>query len=119
VLVSFPKIGGGQISFKSTMLFGYPAIVSFCSSFNLSFQGQDPYLVVMPDLTSNNSCEVFFSKLGGMKGHERAYDFHELVNTANTLKDGYIQKNNIMRWRMCGKHFISCNLEKNNVIFEC
>ena len=27
----------------------------------------------------------FFSRIGGMNGHERAYDFHELVNTANTL----------------------------------
>ncbi len=27
----------------------------------------------------------FFSKIGGMNGQERAYDFHELVNSANTL----------------------------------
>lgn len=27
----------------------------------------------------------FFSKIGGMVSHERAYDFHQLVNTANTL----------------------------------
>ena len=36
-------------------------------------------------LTGSDSCEIFFSKIGRMNGHERAYDFHELVNTANTL----------------------------------
>ena len=36
-------------------------------------------------LTGSDSCEVFFSQIGGMNGLERAYDFHELVNTANTL----------------------------------
>ena len=36
-------------------------------------------------LTGSNSCEIFFSKIGGMNGQERAYDFHELVNIANTL----------------------------------
>ena len=36
-------------------------------------------------LTGSNCYEVFFSKIGGMNGNERAYDFHELLSTANTL----------------------------------
>jgi hypothetical protein len=37
------------------------------------------------NLTRSDSCEIFFSKVGGIQGMERAYDFHELVNCANTL----------------------------------
>lgn len=37
-------------------------------------------------MTNNDIRENFFSKIGGMVGLERAYDFHELVNTINTLK---------------------------------
>lgn len=29
--------------------------------------------------------KLFFSKIGGMVGLERGYDFNELLNTANTL----------------------------------
>lgn len=36
-------------------------------------------------LTGSDLCEIFFSKIGGMVGLERAYDFHKLVSTANTL----------------------------------
>ena len=42
-------------------------------------------LAVPLHLTGSDSCEIFFSKIGGMVGLERAYDFNELVNTANTL----------------------------------
>ena len=61
-----------------------------------------------------------------MNGYESAYDFHKLVNIANTLnhisnveymKDKGTTKKNIMRWRMYGKHFISFNLEKSDVIW--
>lgn len=43
------------------------------------------HLPIPLHLTGSDSCEIFFSKIGGMNGQERAYDFHELVNTANTL----------------------------------
>jgi hypothetical protein len=36
-------------------------------------------------LTGSNSCENFFSKVGGMLGMECAYDFHELVRATNTM----------------------------------
>lgn len=43
------------------------------------------HLPVPLHLTGSDSCEIFFSKIGGMNGNERAYDFHELLNSANTL----------------------------------
>ena len=48
---------------------------------------QDKYLdlAVPLHLIGSDACENFFSKIGGMEGHERAYNFHQLVNTANTL----------------------------------
>lgn len=49
------------------------------------FRDMYPNLVVPLHLTGLDSCEIFFSKIGGMVGLERAYDFHELVSTANTL----------------------------------
>ena len=49
------------------------------------FRDKYPELAVPLHLTGSDSCEIFFSKIGGMEGHERAYDFHQLVNTANTL----------------------------------
>jgi len=36
-------------------------------------------------LTGSDSCEFIFSKIEGMVGLERAYDFHELVNATNTI----------------------------------
>lgn len=42
-------------------------------------------LVVSLHLTSNDSCKVVISKIALMNEHKRAYDFHELVNIANTL----------------------------------
>ena len=36
-------------------------------------------------LTRLDSCEIFFSKVGGMQGMERLYDFHKLIGCANTV----------------------------------
>jgi hypothetical protein len=44
-----------------------------------------PHLPVPLHLTGSDSCEIFFSKVGGMQGMERAYDFHELVGCASTV----------------------------------
>lgn len=44
-----------------------------------------PHLVVPFHLTGSDSCEVFFSKVGGMVGMERAYDFQELLGAANIV----------------------------------
>ena len=49
------------------------------------FRDVYPHLPVPLQLTGSDSCEIFFSKIGGMNGMERSYDFHDLVNTANTL----------------------------------
>ena len=42
-------------------------------------------LIVPFHLTRSDSYEVFFSKVGGMVGMERAYDFQELLGAANTI----------------------------------
>jgi hypothetical protein len=49
------------------------------------FREKYPTFLVPLHLTGSESCEMFFSKIGGMVGMERAYDFHELVRCANTL----------------------------------
>ena len=49
------------------------------------FRDNYPNLPVPLHLTGSDSCVIFFSKIGGMNGMERSYDFHDLVNTANTL----------------------------------
>ena len=49
------------------------------------FRDKYPHLVVPLHLTGSDSCEVFFSKIGGMVGMERAYDFQELLGAANTV----------------------------------
>lgn len=49
------------------------------------FRDKYPHLPVPFHLTGNDSCEIFFLKIGGMNGMECFYDFHDLVNTANTL----------------------------------
>ena len=49
------------------------------------FRDRYAHLPVPLHLTGSDSCEIFFSKIGGMNGNERAYDFHELTNAANTL----------------------------------
>jgi hypothetical protein len=43
------------------------------------------HLPVPLHLTGSDSCEIFFSKIGGMCGMERAYDFQELLNCTNAL----------------------------------
>lgn len=43
------------------------------------------HLPISLHLIASDACEIFFSKIGGMVGVERAYDFHELVNTTNTV----------------------------------
>ena len=42
-------------------------------------------LAVLLHLIGSDSCEFFFSKIGGMERHERAYDLQQFVNIANTL----------------------------------
>ena len=49
------------------------------------FRDAFPHLPVPLHLTGSDSCEIFFSKVGGMQGMERAYDFQELVGCANTV----------------------------------
>jgi hypothetical protein len=49
------------------------------------FRDFQSHLHVPLHLTGSDSCEIFFSKVGGMQGMERAYDFHELVSCANIL----------------------------------
>ena len=49
------------------------------------FHDKYSQLPVPLHLIGSDACEIFFSKIGGMEGHERAYDFHQLVSTANTL----------------------------------
>ena len=49
------------------------------------FRDKYSHLPVPLHLTGSDSCEIFFSKIGGMVGMECAYDFHELVGIANTL----------------------------------
>ena len=49
------------------------------------FHDKYSHLHVPLHLTGSDSCEIFFSKIGGMVGMERAYDFHEIMSIANTL----------------------------------
>ena len=49
------------------------------------FRDKYPHLSVPFHLTGSDACEVFFSKVGGMVGMERAYDFQELLGAANTI----------------------------------
>ena len=49
------------------------------------FRDNYPHLSVPFHLTGSDACEIFFSKVGGMVGMERAYDFHELLSSANTV----------------------------------
>jgi hypothetical protein len=50
-----------------------------------TFRDKYPSLAVPLSLTRSDSCENFFSKVGGMLGMERAYEFHELGRVANTM----------------------------------
>jgi hypothetical protein len=49
------------------------------------FKDQYPKLTIILHLTRSYSCEMFFSKIGGMVGMECAYDFLKLVNCTNTF----------------------------------
>ena len=49
------------------------------------FRDRYSHLPVPRHLTGSDSCEFFFSKIGGMSGAEQAYDFNKLVNMTNTL----------------------------------
>jgi hypothetical protein len=50
-----------------------------------TFRDKYPSLAVPLSLTESHSCKNFFSKVGGMSGMERAYEFHELTRVANTM----------------------------------
>jgi hypothetical protein len=69
-----------QQSFIDVQLSCHFAVLLICH-----FRDKYSHLPVPLHLTGSDSCEIFFSKIGGMVGLERAYDFHELVNTANTV----------------------------------
>ena len=36
-------------------------------------------------LIGSDSCEIFFSKVEGMQGMERVYNFYELLGCTNTI----------------------------------
>ena len=49
------------------------------------FHDKYPHLSVPLYLIGSDSYEILFSKVEGMQGMERAYDFHEFFSCANTL----------------------------------
>ena len=49
------------------------------------FRDRYPHLPMPLHLNGSDSDEIFFSKVGGMVGMERSYDFHELVSCANIV----------------------------------
>ncbi|KAL3680273.1 hypothetical protein R1sor_023229 [Riccia sorocarpa] len=49
------------------------------------FRNKYPYLPVSFSRTGTDVCEIFFSKVGGMNGVERAYDFGDLLRSAGSL----------------------------------
>lgn len=51
----------------------------------IQFRDNFQHLPVPLHLTGSDACEQFFSKVGGMRGHERSYDFSELVDCATSL----------------------------------
>jgi hypothetical protein len=51
----------------------------------IQFRDNFPGLPIPLHLTGSDCCEQFFSKVGGMKGHERSYDLAELVDCATSL----------------------------------
>ena len=51
----------------------------------LQFRDNFRHLPVPLHLTGSDACEQFFSKVGGMRGHERSYDLAELVDCATNL----------------------------------
>jgi hypothetical protein len=70
------------------------------------FRDKYSHLPVPLHLIGSDSCEVFFSKIGGMVGLERAYDFHEVVGTAHTfnhLSGIDYGKNGLQFWKAHNK----------------
>lgn len=51
----------------------------------MHFKDKYPHLIVPLHPTSNTSCEIFYSEIGGMVGLKRAYDFHKVASTTNML----------------------------------
>ena len=51
----------------------------------IQFRDKYPGFFVPLHLIGSDSCEQFFSKVGGMKGHERSYDLSELVDCSTSL----------------------------------
>lgn len=47
-----------------------------------AFRDKFPHLCVPFHLLGSDCCEIFFSKVGGMSGHERNYDFGTLLDSA-------------------------------------
>lgn len=47
-----------------------------------AFRDKWPYLEIPFHLLGSDCCEIFFSKVGGMSGHERNYDFGSLLDSA-------------------------------------
>jgi hypothetical protein len=50
-----------------------------------TFRDKYPSLAIPLSLIGSDSCQNFFSKVRGMSGMERAYDFHELARVVNTM----------------------------------
>lgn len=49
------------------------------------FRNKYPQLPIPLHLIVSHAREIFFLQIGGIEGYEQAYDFHQLVSTANTL----------------------------------
>lgn len=72
------------------------------------FHEKYSHLNVFFHLTSSDSYEMFFYKMGGMVGMERTYDFQELVNCANSLNHFFaIEYGKNGNWFLCG-HITKC-----------
>jgi hypothetical protein len=59
------------------MFFGCTNVVSLCCVLGYAFLRQISSLAIPLHLIGSDACEIVFSKIGGMVGLERAYDFHE------------------------------------------
>jgi uncharacterized protein YpiB (UPF0302 family) len=108
------------------MFHEYPINVSFVVLLVCHFKDMYLDLVVLLNLIGNDLYKVSFSKISGMKGHERAYDVHELVNTANTLnyiptikyeKDGLAFKSQHDKMENVSEALHKLQLERSDVIW--
>jgi hypothetical protein len=43
------------------------------------------FLGIVSTNACGDNCEIFFKKIGGTVGLKHTYDFHEIMNTTNTL----------------------------------